>query len=296
MNKQTIMKPVLSLCIAALCVGMAVSSCGESAKERQQRERMDSIEDASVQKRLEYEQLQEYLGIIAEGLDSIAIEEHELLGGNTPGEKEGFNRERMKQDLAHVRALLSRHRTRISELEQQLSESTGDAKKLRTIIVALREQLDAKDRELAQLKQDLEDNRKSLDALRGRVQRMSDEQAAQQQTIQEQQEVIEAQAEQMNNGYVKIATKRELKNAGLLSGGLFKKKKVDYSQIDLTQFQKVNIQTVSSISVPSKIKILTPVPDGSYELVKDGAGGYELHILNPSAFWSVSNFLIIQVD
>ena len=289
-------KTTVPFIIISLCMGLAFISCGESARERQQRERMDSLEDASVQGRLEYEKLQEYLTIIAEGLDSISIEEHELLGNNTPGENQTINRERMKQDLAHVRALLSRHRTRISELEEQLQASTGDAKKLKTIIVALREQLDAKDRELAQLKQDLEDNRKSLDALRGRVQQMSDEQEAQRQMIQEQQEVIDQQAEQMNNGYVKIATKRELKNSGLLTGGLFKKKKVDYSQIDLSQFQKVNIQTVSSISVPSKVKILTPVPEGSYEIVKDGAGGNELHILNPQAFWSVSNFLIIQVD
>ncbi|MCH5328143.1 MAG: hypothetical protein J1E02_03905 [Coprobacter sp.] len=286
-------RSLLGIFVVLLYTAVSLTSCGESKKEREQRERIDSLENANLRKELDYDDLQKYLAVIAEGLDSIAIEEKEILVNNV-SESPGLNRQLMKNNLAHVREILARHRDRIKELEAKLANSQGDASHLRTIITALREQLDAKDRELEQLKADLEDNRKSIKDLTSRVQRMSEEQEQQEQTIREQQETIQQQADQMNMGYIKIASKKELKNEGLLTGGLMKKK-VDYSQIDLSQFQQIDIRTTTRIDLPAKAKILTAVPNGSYTLTTT-ASGTVLEIRNPASFWSVSNFLIIQTD
>ena len=194
-------------------------SCGESGKEKLQRKLIDSLEIVNAQGRMNYEDLQSYLSVIAEGLDSISIEEHELLTNNTSGENKRFNRQRMKQNLNHVREILARHRSRIEELEKKLESGTGDARNLRIIITSLRQQLEAKDRELAKLKSDLEDNRKSIAMLTNQVQQISEEKEIQAQTIQNQQETIEQQTEKLNRGYIKIASKKELKESGLLTGG-----------------------------------------------------------------------------
>ena len=116
-----------------------------------------------------------YLSIIAEGLDSISIEEKELLVNNTPGENMGFNRQRIKQNLDHIREILARHRNRIEGLEKKLNTANGDTKHLRTIISALREQIESKDRELVRLRADLEDNRKSIAMLTSQVQQINKE-------------------------------------------------------------------------------------------------------------------------
>lgn len=270
-------------------------SCGESGKEKSQRKIIDSLELVNSRGRMDYADLQEYLSVIAEGLDSISIEEHELLTNNTTGENRGLNRQRMKQNLKHVRDILARHRDRIAELEKRLENSEGDAKNLRIILTSLRLQLEAKDRELAQLKADLEDNRKSVEMLTTKVQQISEENEAQAQTIIDQQETINRQTETINKGYVKIASKKELKDSGLLTGGFLKKKKLDYSKMDLSTFQAVDIRTFKSVNLPKKSKIISSVPSGSYS-IENTPNGDVLQITDPNKFWSVSNFLIIQTN
>ena len=283
------------LAVALVATITMIASCGESGKEKAQRELIDSLENANVQGRMDYNDLQGYLTIIAEGLDSIAIEEKGLLTSTTPGEKTGLNRQRMKQNLDHVRELLSRHRSRIMELEEKLASVPGDAQKLKTIISSLRQQLDDKDRELAQLRSDLEDNRRNITELTSRVQHMTEVQESQEQTIHDQQQTINEQEQKLNNAYVRIGSKRELKDAGLLSGGFLKKKKVDYSNIDLSQFQTIDVRTTKTINLPKKVKILTPVIEGSYTL-EQNANGSVLNIINPDKFWSASNILIILTE
>ena len=283
------------LIVAFVATIILTTSCGESSKEKGQRELIDSLQNANAQGRMDYNDLQSYLTIIAEGLDSIATEEKGLLASTTPGERTGLNKQRMKQNLDHVRELLSRHRSRITELEEKLASIPGDAQKLKTIISSLRQQLDDKDRELAQLRADLEDNRRSITELTSRVQHMTEVQETQEQTIQEQQETIDKQDKKLNNAYIKIGTKRELKDAGLLSGGFLKKKKVDYSNVDLSQFQSVDIRTTKTINLPKKAKILTPVIGSSYTL-EEKANGSVLTITNPEQFWGASNLLVILTE
>jgi chromosome segregation ATPase len=270
---------------------IAVSSCGESAKEREQRELIDSLQNANAQGRMDYEDLEGYLSIIANGLDSISIEEKEIFIDRTPGENQGLNKQRMRQQLSHVRDILARHRERIDELEKRLSSSNENVQSLKTIIAALKEQLDQKDRELAQLKADLNDSRKSIADLQNRVSLMQSASDAQQDKIEEQESQLQEQANQLNTAYLKIATKKQLKNEGLLAGGFLKKSKVDYSKVNLSSFKTIDIRTTKTINVPDKAKIITPVPTGSYTL----SNGI-LTIKNPEQFWSVSNFLIIQTD
>ena len=290
------MKKVSPFIICGLFVVLGfTASCGESNKEKSQREMIDSLENANFQLRMSHEDLQRYLAIIADGLDSIAIEEKELLVNNRM-EGKSLNRQRMKQNLNHVRGILARHRARIDTLEAQLRDGNANVKKLRTIVTALRQQLDAKDRELIQLKAVLEGNKKDIESLKEQITQMNDEQLEQEQIIQEQEKTIAEQKRGMNIGYVKIGTKKELKDLGLLSGGFLKKTKVDYSQIDVSLFQELDLNTTQTIDLPKKYKIMTSVPHDSYEITSDGAGGHTLTILDPKKFWSVSKFLIIQID
>lgn len=276
--------------------GVLFTSCGESSKERMQREMIDSLKNVSYQNKMNYEDLQRYLYVIAEGLDSISIEEKELFLKNGDIEGKGLNRKRIQQNLAHVRDILSRHRERIAELEQKLENGDETHRQLRTIITALRQQLDAKDKELAQLKADLESNKKSITALTAQIKNLGEEKEDQAQMIQEQQELIKEQNDKLNNVYIKIGNKKELKKLGLLSSGLFKKTKVKYENIDLSQFEQVD-RSFNNISLPKKVKILTPVPSDSYEMVDDTkTGGKMLVVTDSIKFWSLSKFLIIQTD
>ena len=92
-------------------------------------------------------------------------------------------------------------------------------------------------------------------------------------------------------------SKKELKKAGLLknlSGG-----KLDPEGIDLSLFKQMDLRKVQEFKIDSyKPKILTTHPKSSYELYVDEDSDDDvsfLKIKDPSSFWSMSNFLIIQL-
>ena len=61
-------------------------------------------------------------------------------------------------------------------------------------------------------------------------------------------------------------------------------------------FTQIDIRDTKEIKLYSKsAKLLTTHPEGSYVLAKDAKGQYVLRITNPTEFWSVSRYLVIQV-
>lgn len=279
-----------------LCVCSLLWISCETRTERAQKKMIDSLEIENLQNHIDYTELQEYISIIAVGLDSIAIEEHELLMNSTPGENIGFSRQRMTQNLNHVRELLGRHRDRIYKLEQKLDSQKTSAQYLRTIVISLRQQLEAKDRELAQLKADLQDNRKSLAVLQSRIEQVALDKEQMSQTINEQEEQLRLQNDKINTGYVKIASKKELKQLGILKGGFLRKKQINYSNIDLSVFDVVDTRTFCQIPVPDKFQIISSIPVDSYSVEEDSMDNNVIIIKNVEKFWSISKFLIIQTD
>lgn len=279
-----------------LTIVSSLCSCGESKLEREQRVMIDSLQNVNVQTRMDYDNLSQYLTTISEGLDSIYVEEQEIMINIRGAENGRMNRQRMKQQLDHVRLTLGRHRDRIAELEQKLASTQGTEKKLHTIIVALRQQIEQKDAELSRLRADLDNSRRSITELQATVAQMHEVQDSQQQTIAEQQNALVETQKKLTTAYVKIATKDELKKLGLLKGGgLFKKTKIDYSEFNKSVFDCIDITSTTSFRLPKKYKILTSVPESSYTIQSEGDVRI-LTITDRDLFWSVSNYLVIQIN
>ena len=74
---------------------------------------------------------------------------------------------------------------------------------------------------------ELEESRLTVEQLIQKVGSLSQKTIEQESQIAEQEEVMKIQDEALNEAYIKIGTKSELKSAGLLSGGFLKKSKVD---------------------------------------------------------------------
>lgn len=108
---------------------------------------------------------------------------------------------------------------------------------------------------------------------------------------------LSKQDEIINECYVKIGTKKQLSAAGLLKGGFLQKKKINYEDVDKSKFNAVDIRKFREIPLhSSNPKILTPQPSNrSFHFEESGDGNCTLVITNPTQFWSVSNFLIIQL-
>jgi hypothetical protein len=103
-----------------------------------------------------------------------------------------------------------------------------------------------------------------------------------------------AQNTQINTAYYIVASKSDLKKAGLLKSNLFSKKVVN-DNIEESLFTKIDIRKTTSIQINSNSpKILTNNPASSYTLTKNDNKTVTLTITDTKKFWNVSRYLIIQ--
>lgn len=284
------MKKIVYYVIAATIVVMATACNGGSNPTKEQ---LDSLQTAYDQRNADYNELNEFLSVIATGLDSIALQEGQIL---TPGESPSLNREQIKKNLDAYKQTLDTQRQRIDELEKKLKTGNANSAQMKTIIASLKQQLAQKDEEIAQLRKQVDDQNVDINSLKENVENLRQHNEMQAGLIVSQQETILSQDASLNTAYIKIGTKKDLKEAGLLTGGFLKKTKVDFTKIDKSLFRAVDIREVEKIDIPAeKAKVMTPQPENSYRIDKIGKNNV-LSIVNPEKFWGVSNFVIIEID
>lgn len=280
----------LALAIMAVCL----YACG-SKSEADLNAEVDSLQVALQQRDADYQQLDEFLTIVSSGLDSISMQETELF--NPSKESPTPNQSVIKTQLETLKQTLKTQRERIAELEKQLKGSTGNAKKLESIIVALKAQVAEKESKITALQEELSDKDVTIEGLRTYMAQLNQQNAAQQEVIATQSQIMDAQTQQLNEAYIIMAPKSALKDAGLLKGGFLKKSKVDFNTIDKNLATTIDIRNTTTINIDSKnVKVLSQMPTDAYTIEQKDKKSSVLRITNPTRFWSVTRYLIIQTD
>lgn len=269
---------------------MLIYACGGNKTEQQQTDPVrDSLET-------ENRQLNEFIDAVAMSMDSITISEGYIFKGNAEGTPTP-SREQIRQRLAAFEDLLKRQKERIGELEKSVgNEQDERTQKLRVIIKSLNQQIEEKNALIAELRTELEKKNVNIASLKQHVAELNTNVESLSQRAQEQEAALTEQTNIINEGYVKVGTKKELKEAGLLSGsGLFSKKKLNVANIDVSKFQKIDMREFETLKINGKKpKVLTHMPASSYTIESNGDGTSTLRVTDPAAFWSISSVLVIQ--
>lgn len=230
-------------------------------------------------------------------LDSIAEQENLLFIGT--GELP-VTKDDVKSNLLRFEAVLKRQHERITKLEEELALNADSLSMAMALLQHFETQLANKDREIVSLKKELEKRNLDIRELQRHVEEQRGIIDAQNLTIgdlqrrnKRQGEALARQDAILNNGYVLIGSKNDLKRKGIVKGG----KLVSDAALDRTKFAKVDIRKWEEVTFSAKRPlILTNMPASSYELTTNGKGEFTLHVLNPSDFWRISNYLVIQTD
>ena len=285
------MKKIAYYLVAATIIVMATSCNGGSASMKEQ---LDSLQTAYEQRDADYNELNDYLGVIATGLDSIALQEGQLLKND---ESPTLNREQIKKNLDSFQQTLKNQRERIDVMEKKLKTNQKYTAHLRSIIATMKQQLAQKDEEIANLRKLVDDKNVDIAKLKENVQTLQQRNEMQAGLIASQNETILSRESSLNTVYIKFGTKKELKNAGLLDGGFLKKTKVDFDKIDKSAFKAVDKRKVGQIDLGEvkKAKVMTPQPEDSYRIDQAGKNMI-LSITDKEKFWGVYDFVIIQID
>ena len=296
------MKRNIFYSMMGLAVVFCMMSCDGNPIKKMQATN-DSLSNLTDKQQAELMDLSNTMDFISATMDSINAQEGQLFLADN-GKETTNDRATIKRKLDAFQELLKTQKEKLADLQKKLDEKGVESTRLKNLIKLMEDKLDQQDKEITQLRTELESSKKSIAELKTNVENLTVENTNLQTNVTElnektqaQEEVITKQDEQLNEGYVRIGSKKELQAAGLMTkGSLFKKSKANLSGISKEGFKKIDIRHYGGTTIQGKkVQIITPAPANSYSLT-DNDGTWTLTITNPTAFWSVSNFLVIRAD
>jgi len=289
------MKKILLAGLSAMLVLGACTQRDESEEAHKQ-----AIADASkveLQNAVaDRDQLFLLVNEISQGMDQIKALENILtvntgVDGETPSQ-----REQIQADITAIQKALQERREKLAELEKRLNNSNLTNNNLRNTIATLRNQIEAQSSEIQTLKNSLTEANERIDSLNTTVDSLTTTVSA----VTAQKDEAEQQsvdlANELNTCYYAIGSKKELKEREIVETGFLRKTKIMEGDFDRNFFITADKRTLTSIALHSgKAKVLTNHPDDSY-VIEEHEGQKVMHITNPASFWSLSNYLVVQID
>ncbi len=203
----------------------------------------------------------------------------------------------VSSDLASIKSTLAERRQKLSDLEAKLKSSKVSNDKLLATITNLRSQIDDLNSQVESLTSKLTSANETITKLDSKVDSLNTTVASVTEERNTAQEEAVKQADIANQCFYAIGSKSELKKHDIIESGFLRKTKIMQGDFDKSFFVQADKRTLTSIQLHSnKAKVVsTTQPKSSYEIV-DVNGQKVLRILNPSEFWGVSNYVVIQID
>lgn len=188
-----------------------------------------------------------------------------------------------KDELARLKSKLKKSGFRSVELEETISRLSKSLEEESSKVTALQIQLSQKDSLISQLGTTVTDLGKNVEVLTT--------------DVKEKEIKIKEQDETIHTAWYVFGTRKELKEQKIVtSDGLFSPQRVLQSDFNKNYFVRIDARNTKSIPLYStRAKILTSHPKSSYTLEKEN-GNFILLIVEPSQFWSVSKYLVIEVE
>lgn len=285
------MKALLKNCgLYLLMTFLIVMTSCRNGKTGYLENQMDSLQQVITNQSLLMNEMTTSLDVIAYGLDSIYRQENIIYKGRDEVSGKQLTRSELKQRVDDLVGLIARQRERITALEDSLSFNTSQQmQSLKLIITNLQAQLDEKEQTIENLKAQVANQKVS-------IAKLQQSKADLEHHVQNQEKALKVQDELVNEGYYIIGTRKQLKEAGVISNNLLQKSKINLETADLTKLKKIDIRTFETELKfnAKKAVVLSHMPETSYKMVQ-GNGQVILFIEDVASFWSLSKILVIQI-
>jgi DNA repair exonuclease SbcCD ATPase subunit len=273
---------------------MILSSCGKNSTEyKALKSQHDSLLVVNAQNTAELDEIVSLMNEVEENFNSIKSAENYLtVQSNVQGELSQSVKDKVRADMQIVTEILNRNREKIAELEKKLKNSSIQSGQLQQTLDNLRIQLNEKIAALVAMNEEMERKDRKIAELSDNILALSKDVQDLKVYSDAQRQAIESKNRELNTVYYCFGTSKELKNHGILkSGQLGTNFNTDYfiRVIDLNKLQLIPLKA-------KKGKLVSKHPDGSYEFTKDANNQAELKILNSKNFWSLTKYLVVEVD
>ena len=281
------------LAILLVCAAMLASCNGLGGGSKDLKAENDSLLMELTQRNAELDEMMGTFNEVQEGFRKInAAESRVDLTRGTISENSATAKQQIASDIEFITKQMEENKAQIAKLQAMLKSSKNNSAQLKKAVESLTQELVAKTQRIEELQAELASKNIRIQELDAAV---SDLSAAKETLVAENEAKAKTVAEQdksLNAAWFVFGTKSELKAQKILQSGDVLKS-ADFNKDYFTQ---IDIRTTKEIKLYSKrAELLTTHPAGSYELVKDDKGQLTLKITNPTEFWSISRYLVIQV-
>lgn len=289
------MKKLLVLALAAASI---LSACDNKAKEDAAAQQA-ALQAASKQELqvavADRDSLLSLVNDISAGMEQIKRLENILSVSNT-SEESASQRAQISADIAAIQATLQQRREQLAQLEKKLNQSNLTNANLKKTVENLRAQIDTQSAEIETLRANLDEAKEQIGTLNETVDSLNttvSDVASQRDAAQRESTEL---TNELNVCYYVAASSKELKEHKILETGFLRKSKLLKGNFDQKFFTTADKRTLTVLNLHSKkAKVLTNHPSGTYEII-DNNGQKALRILNPDSFWSLSNYLVVEIN
>ena len=275
--------------VAGIIMMTACQNQNESTTRLQQQ--VDSLQTIVDDKDAELNDIIETMTEVQAGIRRIAEAEGRVTVADGSQES-ASSRAIIRDNMDYICEAMQQNRDLVAQLREKLNASRFKADKLKNLVDGLQTQVETQNQRIQELQASLVEKDSTILSQVSRIDSLSQSISNLTELAEEQAGTMARQEKEINSAWFVYGTKAELKEQGILRDGEVLKD----NDFNKDYFTEIDLRHVKDIKTYSKsARLLTTHPDGSYMLTKDGNGYYELHFSNPSRFWSVSKYLVMQV-
>lgn len=251
---------------------------------------IDSLKAANSSQAAELDEMMDMINQVNEGFR--IIKEAEGRVDVSDGNIEGDRKVQIAENMAFIQQTMQQNRELIEQLKGKISRSNGALKSLSKQIEMLEQQMNTQKARIEELEAQIAERDQVIATQSEQIGQLNNNVAELTTENEEKTATVAAQDKELNKAWFVFGTKSELKEQGILQRGEVLKSgnynKGYFTQIDIRYDKDIRLYSKSA-------ELKTVHPAGSYQLTKDALGQYELHITNPTEFWSTSKYLVIIV-
>ncbi len=279
---------------------IVLAACNIS-KNKELTQQNDSLVSVAIEQQKITNDLVSTLIAIDKNLQEIK-EKEKLIGVNmgSPEANSPDIQKTINKDIQDIYSLMLANKETIANLEQQLKSSGSENKGLNNLLAGLNRQLKDKSVEIIALNERLANQNIEISTLNFTMEGMGYVIDSIRTANKNTRALLDSTTIELYTAFYSFGTKKELKEHKIISNEgvpLFGKTKVLTSNFNEDYFTRIDIREVDEIPLfRPKVKILTSHPEGSYKIVSGEEDTKTINILDKDAFWSVSNFLVVQVN
>jgi chromosome segregation ATPase len=279
-------------------VAFLTVSCGKQSSDyKKLKAQNDSLLKEKAKLESEVDDYFSSINQIQENLEKIKSTENVISVEPVGEELSQDARSRINDDINYLNELLQTNKDELARLKSRLNKSSLKLTELEKTIARLTKTLEEETARIAYLEQQLAEKDTLIAQMGSTINQMGENINTLTTENKSKEEKIKQLDENLHAAWYVFGSRKELIDQKILtSKGIFRRTEVLKDTFNKDYFVRIDARNAKTIPLyASKAKILTTHPASSYTIEKQD-GKLVLIIVDPAAFWSVSKYLVIEVD